>query len=138
MRSAMKKTAMKPAMKPAMKAMKSVMKAAMKPAMKKSMKVKKVSVIAKGRGARAAVLRGSKEKTSGGLTKANLVLNKQGKAVAKSASARGKKNWASSPLKKWSEATKQARKELKITGFCAVGGSSAQGKALYAKVKSIP
>ena len=43
----------------------------------------------------------------------------------------------SSPLNKWSEATNKARKELKITGFCAVGGSSAQGNALYAKVKSI-
>merc|ERR1712079_648854 len=43
----------------------------------------------------------------------------------------------SRPLKKWSEACKKARKTLGITGFCAVGGSSAQGKALYAKVKSI-
>merc|ERR1719272_2509566 len=115
---------MKPAMKPAMKA---VMKAA-------SMKVKKVSKVAKGRGAKAAVLRGSKEKTSGGLTKANLVKNKLGRVVTKNASARGKKNWATSPLKKWSDATKTARKALGITGFCAVGGSSAQGKALYAKV----
>merc|ERR1740123_2056570 len=110
---------MKAAMKPAMKTMKKAMKAM------KSMKAMK------------KVKKGSKVKTSGGLTKAHLVKNKRGKAVAKNASARGKKNWASSPLKKWSEATKKARKELKITGFCAVGGSSAQGKALYAKVKSI-
>ena len=103
----------------------------------KGMKVKKVSKIARGRGAKAAVLRGSKEKTVGGLTKANLVKNKLGRLVTKNASARGKKNWATSALKKWSDATKSARKALGITGFCAVGGSSAQGKALYAKVKSI-
>merc|ERR1712117_361299 len=120
--------------------MKSAMKAmqAMKPASMKAMKkVKKVSKIAKGRGAKAAVLKGKKEKTVGGLTSANLVKNKRGKVVSKSASARSKKAFASSPLKKWSEACKKARKALGITGFCAVGGSSAQGKALYAKVKSI-
>merc|ERR1712061_272829 len=100
-------------------------------------KVKKVSKIAKGRGAKAAVLKGKKEKTVGVLTSANLVKNKRGKVVSKNASARGKKAFASSPLKKWSEACKKARKALGITGFCAVGGSSAQGKALYAKVKSI-
>merc|ERR1719223_128592 len=105
--------------------------------MKVKIMKKAIGKIAKGKFARAAVLRGSKEKTIGGLTKASLVKNKQGKIVAKSASARSKKAWASSPLKKWSEATKQARETLGITGFCAVGGNTAQGKALYAKVKSI-
>merc|ERR1719195_625913 len=66
-------------------------------------KVKKVSKIAKGRGAKAAVLKGKKEKTVGGLTSANLVKNKRGKVVSKNAAARGKKAFASSPLKKWSE-----------------------------------
>merc|ERR1719195_2489968 len=84
-----------------------------------------------------ASARGKKEKTVGGLTSANLLKNKRGKVVSKNASARSKKAFASSPLKKWSDATKKARKALGITGFCAVGGSSAQGKALYAKVKSI-
>jgi len=45
--------------------------------------------------------------------------------------------FAQSPLKKWSVALQQARKALGITGFCAVGGKSAQGKALHAKVKAI-
>merc|ERR1719158_72455 len=130
------KAAMKAKKAPAMKA--KAMKAmnAMK-AMKAMKKVKKVSKIAKGRGAKAAVLRGSKEKTVGGLTSSNLMKNKRGKVVSKNASARSKKAFASSPLKKWSDATKNARKALGITGFCAVGGTSAQGKALYAKVKSI-
>merc|ERR1712113_258058 len=34
------------------------------------------------------------------------------------------------------DACKKARKELGIKGFCPVGGKTAQGKALYAKVKS--
>merc|ERR1740120_452783 len=118
------------------------MKAARKPAMKaasmKAMKkVKKVSVIARGKRAKVAVFNGKKEKTVGGLTKATLVKSKSGKIVSKAASARSKKNWAQSALKKWCDACKQARKQLNIKGFVAVGGKSAQGKALYAKVKSI-
>merc|ERR1712113_751584 len=31
----------------------------------------------------------------------------------------------------------QARKQLGVTGFCAVNGKTAQGKALYAKAKAI-
>jgi len=140
---------MAPAMKAAKgKAMKAAMKAAMKPAMKaatkpamkaamKAMKVKKVSVIASGKYARAAVFKGKKAKTVGGLTKATLIKSKSGKIVSKAASARSKRMFAQSPLKKWSVALQQARKALGITGFCAVGGKSAQGKALHAKVKAI-
>merc|ERR1712050_614242 len=116
------------------------MKAARKPAMKgmKAMKkVKKVSVIAKGRAAKAAVFSGRKAKTVGGLTKATLTKSKSGKIVSKAASARAKESWAGSALKKWGDACKQARKALGIKGFCAVGGKSAQGKALYAKAKAI-
>merc|ERR1740116_78181 len=96
------------------------------------MKAKKVSVIAKGKRARAAVFKGKKAKTASGMTK-----SKSGKIVSKKASARGKKNYAGSALKKWIDACKQARKSLGVTGFCAVGGKTAQGKALYAKAKSI-
>merc|ERR1712028_275296 len=102
---------------------------------KKAMKV--VSKIAKGKRSRAAVFSGSKEKTKTGLTKANLTKSKTGRIVSKKSSDRGKRNFAKSALKKWCDAVKVARKELKITGFCPVGGKSAQGKALYAKVKSI-
>merc|ERR1712241_636102 len=106
-------------------------------AMKKVMKAKRVSVIAKGKNARAVVFRGGKEKTSSGMTKDKLIKNKSGKVVSKAASARSKKAWATNPLKKWIEACKQARKQLGVAGFVAVGGKTAQGKALYAKAKSI-
>merc|ERR1740129_1977382 len=120
--------------------MKAAMKAAMKPAMKAAMKAKKamkVSKIARGKMARAVVFRGSKEKTGGGMTKDKLVQSKSGKIVSKAASARAKKAYAASPLKKWMEACKAARKQLNISGFAACGGKTAQGKALYAKTKSI-
>merc|ERR1719491_138218 len=105
--------------------------------MKVMKKAMKVSVIAKGFGAKARVFKGLKDKTAGGLTKASLTKSKTGKVVSKAASASSKKSWATSALKKWSDAAKQARKEMGITGFCPVGGSTPQGKALYAKVKAI-
>merc|ERR1712008_376271 len=125
---AVKAKAMKAAAKTAMKGMK-VMKAAMK-AMKAMKKVKEVSVIARGKLAKAAVFNGKKQKTVGGLTKATLIMSK-------TASARGKTMYAQCALKKWCDACKQARKALGVTGFCAVGGKTAQGQALYAKAKAI-
>merc|ERR1719350_1007920 len=129
---AAKSKAMKAPAKPAMKGMK-----AMKAAMKAMKKLKKVSVVARGKYARATVFKGKKAKTAGGLTKDTLTKSKSGKIVSKAASARGKKMFAQSALKKWCVATAQARKQLGIKGFCAVGGETAQGKALYAKVKAI-
>merc|ERR1711956_103139 len=99
------------------------MKAAMK-AMKAMKKVKKVSAIARGKLAKVAVFKGKKAKTVGGLTKDTLTKSKSGKIVSKAASARGKKMFAQSALKKWSVALQQARKALGITGFCAVGGKT--------------
>merc|ERR1719189_2274592 len=101
------------------------------------MKIKRVSVIARGRLARAAVFNGKKVKTVGGLTKETLTKSKSGKIVSKAASARAKKSFAESALKKWCDALQQARKQLGITGFCAVNGKTAQGKALYTKAKAI-
>merc|ERR1712203_412094 len=122
---------------------KAAMKAAMKKvamggsAMKKAMKAKKVSVIAKGKRAKSSVFSGRKAKTQGGLTKDKLVKNKAGRVVSKAMSARAKKAFATSALKTWADAVKKARKELGLTGFVAIGGKSAAGKALYAKAKSI-
>merc|ERR1739848_279938 len=116
----------------AMKAKKTTMKV-----MKKAMKSKRVSVIAKGKRARASVFNGKKAKTTGGMTKATLSKNKRGKIVSKAASARAKKSFANSALKKWSDATKAARKALNLKGFVPMGGKTAQGKALYAKAKSL-
>merc|ERR1719407_72251 len=107
--------------KAAMKAMKVMKKKAAMKAMK-AMKKKSVSKIAKGQMAKAMVLRGSKEKTVGGLTAKDLIKNKYGKIVSKKSSVRSKK----SP---WIQAVAKARKALKITGFAAIK----KGTPLYAK-----
>merc|ERR1712226_1729626 len=111
----------------AMKAMKAAKAMKAMKAMKKAMKVRKVAT---GKLAKSQVLKGRREKTVGGLTAKDLMKNKAGKVVSKNASNRGKKN-------AWALATKAARKALGIKGFCAVGGKSAQAKALYAKAKAI-
>merc|ERR1712205_268656 len=88
-------------------------------AVMKSMKKSK-SGVARGRGAKARVYGGSKNKTSGGLTKSDLKKNKLGRVVSKAKSESAKKNWAKSPLKAWSEAVKAARKALNLKGFVAI------------------
>merc|ERR1719464_553678 len=110
----------------------------MKTAMKKTMKqVMKASKIARGKLSKSLVLRGNKEKTVGGLTKDKLTKSKRGKVVSKKASTGSKKRYAGSKAEAWIKACKAARKALKITGFVAIGGKTAQGKALYAKAKAI-
>jgi len=109
------------------------MKAAMKA--RKAMKAKRISKIATGKLAKAAVLAGRKFKTSGGLTKEKLMKNRRGKVVSKAASAAAKKR--SPHFNSWGKAVVAARKALGVTGFCAINGKSAQGKALYAKIKSL-
>merc|ERR1712100_743054 len=113
--------------KAAMKAMKVMKKKAAMKAMK-AMKKKAVSKIARGSHAKSMVLRGSKEKTSGGLTAKDLFKNKYGKVVSKKASARTKK-----VLGPWNAAVRSARKALKITGFAAIK----KGSPLYAKAKEL-
>merc|ERR1712040_12019 len=93
--------------------------------MKRVMKAKKVSKIAKGKHARAFVFSGRKEKTLSGMTKDKLTKNKSGRIVSKKASARAKRAYASSGIKKWADAIKAARKALGVTGFVAIGGKSA-------------
>merc|ERR1719269_553261 len=87
----------------AMKAMKAM--AAMK-AMKKSTRMSK---IAKGKFKNALVFRGTKAKTSSGLTKGDLIKNANGKIVSKKQSAAAKKRFGST-IKKWTDAVKAARK----------------------------
>jgi len=119
--------------------MKSAMKktTAMKAKVMKTMKAMKAkSVIAKGVMAKSQVFKGLKSKTQSGLTKDKLVKNKSGKIVSKARSARGKKVF-SSTLGAWNKAVAAARKALGIQGFCPMGGKSAQGKAFYAKAKSL-
>merc|ERR1712193_355381 len=111
----------------AMKAMKAM--AAMK-AMK-AMKAMEVSKIAKGKYKKALVFRGSKEKTSGGLKKSDLIKNANGKIVSKKQSTAAKKRFGST-LKKWTDAVKAARKSLGLKGFVAVK----KGTPLYTKAKA--
>merc|ERR1712151_430380 len=114
-----------------MRSMKTAMKTAMEKAMKKAMK----SQVAKGKRAKSSVFRGTKAKTSGGLTKDMLMKNKKGKVVSKKASAAAKRR--STHLQAWGKAVQSARKQLGLKGFVAVGGKSAQGQALYAKAKTL-
>merc|ERR1719327_719557 len=109
----------------AMKAMKAM--AAMK-AMK-AMKKKAVSKIAKGRFAKSVVFRGTKAKTTGGLTKTDLVKSKSGKIVSKKSLAHGKKMYAN--IEGWTTAVQKARKALNVKGFVAVK----KGTPLYKKAK---
>lgn len=118
MKSAMKAMKMKSAMK--MKAMKVMKVASMK--MKKAKKVSKV-------GRYFQVLKGTREKTKGGLRKEDLTKNKNGKVVSKKRLAQGKKN-------KFAIAVSKARKTLGCKGFVPIGGKSAQGQALLKKARS--
>merc|ERR1712036_69160 len=99
---------------------------AMAKAMKamKAMKKKTVSKIATGIFSKVMVLRGSKAKTTGGLTAKDLIKNKNGRVVSKKKSALGKAN-------PWIIAVKKARAALKIKGFSAVK----KGTPLYLKAK---
>merc|ERR1719262_1053812 len=101
----------------------------------KAMKSKRVSKVAKGRFAKALVLRGSKERTVGGLRKDALMKNKRGKVVSKRASAAGKRRYAQ--IEGWTEGVVAARSALRVTGFVAINGKSLVGKALYVKAKAI-
>ena len=96
----------------------------------KAMKaMKRVSKFAKGKMAKAVVFRGNKEATLSGLTKANLMRNKNGKIVSKKASANGKKAYAR--IKGWTMAVAKARKALGVKGFVAVK----KGTPLYKKAR---
>merc|ERR1712096_454337 len=96
----------------------------------KAMKKRTVSKIAKGKNARAVVMRGNKEKTSTGMTKSDLMKNKRGKIGSKKQSANAKKRFAST-VGPWIQAVKKARAALKLKGFVAIK----KGSPLYIKAK---
>merc|ERR1719214_235575 len=97
----------------------------------KAMKKKAVSKIAKGKFAKSVVFRGTKAKTSSGLTKGDLVKNKRGKIVTKKQVAAGKQAYAN--IKGWTTAVQKARKVLGIKGFVAIK----KGSDLYKKAKEL-
>merc|ERR1712087_1067735 len=106
---------------------KSMKKAAMKGMRRRAMKVKIT-------GKKDSVFSGKKVKTVGGLKKSDLKKNKAGKVVSAKASNNGKKNFKR--VAGWVSAVAKARKALGVKGFCAIGGSSAKGKALLSKARS--
>merc|ERR1712025_346166 len=107
-----------------------------KKTMGKKKKAMKRSSIAKGKRGKSSVFRGTKAKTSGGLKKSDLTRSKTGKIVSKRASEAAKRRFKRNGLDKLIAATKKARKDLKIKGFCPVGGKTQKGKALLAKTRS--
>merc|ERR1719231_595021 len=98
-------------------------------------KSKRVSKIARGRFAKAVVLRGGKEKTAGGLTKNLLMKNKRGKVVSKKQNAAGRRAYRN--IEDWVSSVAAARKALQCGGFVAINGKTLQGKALYVKSKAL-
>merc|ERR1719401_3279021 len=93
------------------------------------------TTIARGRLAKALVLRGSRQKTVGGLKTGDLMRNKRGRVVSKRRSARGHRQYKN--IEGWVEAFMRARKALHLTGFVAINGKTLQGKGLYVKAKAI-
>merc|ERR1711862_323734 len=102
-------------------------------AMKTMKAMKAVSKIAKGKRAKSSVFRGTKTKTSGGLAKGDLMVNKRGKVASKKSSAASKKRYQKSGASKWIEACKAARKALGLKGFVAIK----KGTPLYIKAKAL-
>merc|ERR1712129_156040 len=100
-------------------------------------KVVKKPKIATGAQAYAMILRGAREKTSGGLSKNDLLKNRGGKIVSKKKSLRGKKSWRGSKLETWNKALKKARVKLGLTGFVPAGGNTPEGKKLLAEIRAI-
>merc|ERR1711920_287292 len=100
---------------------------AMKAMRMKAMKVSKI-------GKKRSVFFGTKAKTWGGLTKADLIKSKKGKIVSKKSSANGKK--AYKRIAKWTASVTKARKALGVKGFLPVGGKTAAGQALLKKARS--
>ena len=98
-------------------------------------RVRRATKVATGKRAKSVVFHGGKVKTVGGLKKADLMKNGQGKIVSVRSSMAGKS--AFKDISRWTQCVNDARKDLGITGFCPVGGPSAKGQALYQKAKSL-
>merc|ERR1712188_46469 len=94
------------------------------------MKKKIGSKVATSKRAKLTVFNGTKERTVGGLKKADLIKNKRGKIVSKKQSLLSKKRLALT-IGPWIQAVKKARSALKIKGFCACK----KGSPLYIKAK---
>merc|ERR1719384_1867332 len=98
-------------------------------------KKKAASKVASGRRAKSIVLRGTKERTRGGLRKEDLMLNKRGKAVSKKKSALGRRRYCN--VEQWVGSVMEARRVLHLKGFVAINGRTLLGKSLYARAKAL-
>merc|ERR1712224_358615 len=116
--------------------MKAMRKAKGMKAMRAMKAMRRVSMIARNLRAKATVFHGHKTKTTGGLTRADLIKNRQGKIVSRKRSLGARRRFAQT-LGGWMAAVKKARKALNLNGFIAVNGNTAEGRALYAKAKSL-
>ena len=92
----------------------------------KAIKAMKAMKVISARLAKRHVFAGKATKTSGALTKGDLVKSKSGKIVSKKASLRAKKN-------PWIAACAAARKALNIKGFSVIK----KGSPLYNKAKAL-
>eukprot|EP00397_Hematodinium_sp_SG-2012_P030369 GEMP01032167.1.p1 GENE.GEMP01032167.1~~GEMP01032167.1.p1 ORF type:complete len:320 (+),score=71.17 GEMP01032167.1:739-1698(+) len=94
------------------------------------------SKIASGKHAKLSVFRGTKEKTSCGLQKSDLVQNKKGRIVSKKVSALGKKCFKRNGLAEYAAAKLKSLPPLDIKGIQAIG-ETAKGQALLRKIRSL-
>ena len=86
-------------------------------------------------GTRLQVWRGSAKKTSGGLTKGDLIQNrKTGRITTRAASARGKKVYRNNGLSKWVKACKRAGYMVSGANFKPL---PKKGTAGYRKIRAI-
>merc|ERR1711972_522673 len=80
--------------------------------------------------ARRDVLKGKRAATSGGLTSADLMVNKRGRIVSKKRAEAGRSLYAKY-LHKWTNAVMKAREQLGLTGFVPIGGRTQDGQQLH-------
>ena len=118
-----------------MKSMKAKKAMKAKKSMRRMKRAKKVSIIGRGKMGKALVFRGLRHHTVGGLQKDSLKKSKTGKIVSKKASAVATRRFKNSKASKWCAAVSKARKTLRVTGFCAVGGKTKAGQELLKRAR---
>jgi hypothetical protein len=102
----------------------------------KSSTVRPCDYIRKGWAYRSVWL-GSKQKTSGGLSKSDLMLNRAGKLVSKKKSRIAKRNFVDNHLDLWIDAFMEVRDELQLKGFTKMKQrGSAMEQAIFKQTHS--
>ena len=87
---------------------------------------------------RKQVMGGQLDKTRSGLGPQDLVYSRHtGKLIARQRSIKSASSYAGSKLQLWNSCVKEARRNLGITGFCAIKGKTPAGKRLYETAKAL-